>query len=134
MDRALLQLISRRALDRCEYCHLPQAGHEERFSVDHVVPRKHGGDDSANNLAFSCLRCNLGKGSNLTGIDSSSNQVTPLFNPRVQTWRDHFRWNGPILVGITPTGRVTVAVMLMNSPERVRLWQMLLLEGAIKIE
>jgi 5-methylcytosine-specific restriction endonuclease McrA len=73
MDEASRQLVRRRADERCEYCHLPQSGHEERFSIDHVVPRKHGGDDSMDNLALCCLRCNLHKGADLSGIDPNSN-------------------------------------------------------------
>ena len=62
-------LVRNRAEFRCEYCHLPQAGHDELFSIDHVIPRKYGGQDDDKNFALACLRCNLHKGSNLSGID-----------------------------------------------------------------
>ena len=68
MDNALRQQVRARAGDRCEYCRLPQAGHDERFSVDHVVARKHGGADALENLALCCLRCNLHKGTDLTTL------------------------------------------------------------------
>jgi 5-methylcytosine-specific restriction endonuclease McrA len=67
MDESSRQLVWDRAAHRCEHCHLPQTGHEERFSIDHVRPRKHGGDDSVENLALSCLRCNLFKGTDFRG-------------------------------------------------------------------
>jgi hypothetical protein len=134
MDEPTRQFVRRRAEDRCEYCRLPQAGHEERFSVDHIRPVKHGGDNSASNLAFACLRCNLFKGTNLSGIDPQDGQITSLFDPRRQLWRDHFRWNGSLIVGRTPEGRVTVSVMEMNAPERVRLRESLLAEGRLPLE
>ena len=97
--------MRRRAGERCECCHLPRAGHDERSSIDHVIAIKHGGVDAATNLAFSCLRCNLTKGPNLGGIDAETAQTIQLFNPRQQAWPEHFQWNGPVLVGKTPEGR-----------------------------
>ena len=110
-------------------CHLPQAGHEERFSTDHVIPNKHTRDDSTANLAFSCLRCNLFKGPNLSGIDPLTRQITILFNPRIQIWHEHFKWDTAVLVGLTPTGRTTIEVMQINAIDRIRLRQSLLAEG-----
>jgi hypothetical protein len=131
MDDNTRQLVRQRALHRCEYCRLPQAGHEERFSVDHVRPIQHGGHDSDSNLAYSCLRCNLFKGTNLSGIDPDDGQVANLFDPRHQLWREHFRWNGALIGGTTPQGRATVTVMRMNAPERVRLRESLIAEGRL---
>jgi len=131
MEAQTRQFIRRRAGERCEYCHLPQSGHDERFSIDHVVPTKHGGDDTTSNLAFCCLRCNLYKGSNLSGIDPFSGQVTSLFDPRRQIWQQHFRWHGPVVAGVTPVGRTTVSVMQMNAPERVQLRATLNVEGLL---
>jgi hypothetical protein len=56
-------------------------------------------------------------------------KVTPLFNPRRHKWDRHFRWEGPLLVGKTALGRVTVAVLEINFPERVQLRQSLIDEG-----
>jgi 5-methylcytosine-specific restriction endonuclease McrA len=33
-----------------------------RVTVEHIVPRHHGGDDAVENLALACARCNAGKG------------------------------------------------------------------------
>jgi len=134
MDDQTRQFVRSRAEERCEYCHLPQAGHEERFSIDHVRPVKHGRDDSVSNLAFCCLRCNLCKGTNLSGIDHQSGEVVALFDPRSQSWRQHFRWNGPLIIGQTPEGRATVSVMRMNASERVRLREALIAEGRLPLE
>src|SRR4051794_28620658 len=131
MDDALRNLVRRRANERCEYCHLPQAGHVERFSIDHIVSRKHRGAETSDNLAFCCLRCNLYKGTDLTAIDPATSSVIPLFNPRQQSWQEHFRWSGATLVGLTPVGRVTVSLLHINAPERLRLRETLLAEGIL---
>jgi hypothetical protein len=123
-----------RAGDRCEYCHLPRSGHEQRFSIDHIISRKHLADDSAQNLAVACIRCNLYKGTNLSGIDPASGGIVPLFNPRLQVWKDHFQFSGARIAGISPTGRATVAVLAMNEPERVGLRTFLLEEGLLRNE
>jgi hypothetical protein len=123
MDTRTRQFVRRRAGERCEYCRLPQLFHEERFSIDHVTAVKHGGDDSVSNLAFACLRCNLNKGTNLSGIDPATGQVVTLFNPRLQDWKEHFQRSGAIIIGQTPEGRAAVAVLRMNAPERVQLRQ-----------
>ncbi len=41
-----------------------------------------------------------------------------LFNPRLQLWQDHFRWNEEYteIIGLTPTGRATVRSLRMNRP------------------
>ena len=89
--------------------------------VEHIKARKHGGDDSELNLAFACDRCNFSKGSNLSGIDSESDEIVPLFNPRTQSWTDHFAMQGVTIVGMTPTGRATVQVLNMNAKRRLQL-------------
>jgi hypothetical protein len=45
-------------------------------------------------------------------------------------WTDHFRWNGPLVVGLSPCGRATVAVLELNDDDRVQLRQALIDEGA----
>jgi len=34
-------------------------------------------------------------------------------------WREHFEWDGPRLVGLTPEGRTTVHVLSINTPDYV---------------
>lgn len=36
-----------------------------RATVEHIVPRNHGGTDALDNLAIACARCNFGKGHRL---------------------------------------------------------------------
>jgi len=112
--------VRRRAGQRCEYCRFPQEFSELRFHVEHVLPRKHGGADVVDNLALACADCNLRKGPNLAGIDPLSQELTKLFNPRDQVWKEHFKWSGIVIEGITAVGRTTVRVLEINSHERLR--------------
>ncbi len=123
-------LVRQRAEYRCEYCRLPQALVSPLcFHVEHIVPKKHDGGDEVENLALACYFCNLHKGSNLTGIDPHSGRIVPLFHPRRQRWPRHFRWDGPMLVGRTATGRATVRVLAINLPHRIRIRQRLMEAG-----
>jgi hypothetical protein len=70
---------------------------------------------------LACIDCNLGKGSNLTGIDPETGQIVPLYNPRREQWSEHFERQGAYIVGRTLTGRVTVRVLNMNSEDQVEL-------------
>ncbi len=36
-----------------------------RATIEHIVPRTHGGGDDLDNLAIACARCNAGKGHRL---------------------------------------------------------------------
>ena len=56
-------------------------------------------------------------------------KLTKLFNPRRHKWRKHFRWEGPCLVGLTPLGRTTVAVLALNDPAAVAVRAALIAEG-----
>ena len=56
-------------------------------------------------------------------------KIVPLFNPRRHKWAGHFRRDGPVLVGLTPIGRATVAVLEINLDYRVDLRQGLIDDG-----
>src|SRR5262249_55198696 len=96
---------------------------------EHIVARKHGGADDMSNLCLSCERCNLFKGSDLTGIDPKTGQVERLYNPRVADWSEHFELRGPLIVGRTATGRATVEVLSMNAGQRLQLRAALIAHG-----
>lgn len=48
---------------------------------------------------------------------------------RLPQWSRHFRWQGPVLIGRTPSGRATIAVLAMNLPHRVAQRAALIAEG-----
>lgn len=45
---------------KCQYCGKVEATH--KLSLDHVVPRSHGGPTTWENIVCCCLRCNSRKG------------------------------------------------------------------------
>ena len=108
--------VVHRAEERCEYCRLSQHGQEAAFHIDHVVPRAANGPTSLDNLALACVSCSLRKWAKQSAIDPDSGQEVPLFNPRMQGWAEHFRWEGQRIVPLTATGRATVAALAMNRP------------------
>jgi hypothetical protein len=122
MTQALLELVRQRAGNSCEYCLLHQKDSPlASLHIEHIIPRKHGGEDSSENLCLACIDCNLHKGPNLTGIDPDTGAVTELFHPRRHQWNEHFEWAGIRIVGKTPAGRTTVRVLEMNSDEQIDL-------------
>jgi len=126
MDEALVRLIWERAGSRCEYCQLPQAFSRLPHQIDHIMALKHRGPTRASNLALSCFACNNHKGPNIAGIDPESRTVVRLFHPRRHKWSRHLRWDGPVLRGLSPIGRATVAVLEINLPYRIALRQALI--------
>lgn len=122
MDAATRSTVRSRAEERCEYCTLPESAAPcLPFHVEHVVARQHRSDDSLDNLALACDRCNAYKGPNLSSIDPASGAVVELFHPRRDRWIDHFEFDGAEIVGLSPAGRATVKLLMMNAPRRVEL-------------
>jgi hypothetical protein len=131
MDGALRSTVRRRARGRCEYCLLSEADAPVTpFQVEHIVAPQHGGPTRLSNLALACHHCNLHKGTNLSGIDPRTRKAVRLFRPRRMKWVRHFRWDGALLIGRTPTGRATIAVLEMNHENPINLRQALIEAGA----
>jgi hypothetical protein len=116
VPRRLRALVVARAESRCEYCRLAQEGQEATFHVDHVVPVAADGPTTAANLALACVSCSLRKEARRSATDPTTRRSVLLFHPRRQRWGAHFRWAGSRVVGVTPTGRATVAALRMNRP------------------
>jgi hypothetical protein len=131
MVQSLDQLIRERAGNRCEYCHAPQRFSRLTFSIDHVVARQHGGATVESNLALACPFCNRHKGPNIAGLDPLTGQIIRLFNPRLDAWDDHFRWNGLTVAALTDVARTTISVLAMNHPAQLAIRNSLIEEGEI---
>jgi DNA-directed RNA polymerase subunit RPC12/RpoP len=108
--------VIQRAKNRCEYCGISQEGQEAAFHVDHAVPLNAGGQTILENLALACVSCSLRRGARQRATDPKTGKLAPLFNPRRDAWRLHFRWNDVRVIGLSPVGRATVAVLQMNRP------------------
>jgi 5-methylcytosine-specific restriction endonuclease McrA len=85
-----------------------------------VRPKALGGSDAFANRALACASCNLAKADRIRAVDPASGRSVPLFHPRRQVWGDHFAWEEDCqtIVGLTPTGRATVAALDLNSELR----------------
>ena len=116
---ALRREVRLRAQGRCEYCLMPDDEPLYPHEADHIIAIKHRGPTVSENLAYACFECNRAKGSDIASLDPETDALTPLYSPRTQVWRDHFRFNGPIIQPLTPIGRVTVFILRLNSPVRV---------------
>jgi hypothetical protein len=112
------QQVRLRANGRCEYCRKSEMVSTYEFHVDHIIPPMHGGSSDFNNLAWACFECNVKKGTNVASYDPYSEELTPLYNPRTQSWSEHFEVVDDQIVGKTPVGRVTVNVLDMNHPDQ----------------
>ena len=121
MDAQTRDAVRQRAGHRCEYCQRTQANSPLiPLHIEHVIPRKHGGDDRLDNLALACADCNFKKSSDLAGLDPETGELVPLFHPRRRDWSQHFAWDGMRIIGLTSIGRTTVRVLDMNSVQRLR--------------
>lgn len=52
--------IYRRDGNKCQYC-----GQTKNLTIDHIIPKSKGGDNSWENLCLSCSSCNTKKGNKL---------------------------------------------------------------------
>jgi hypothetical protein len=108
------QAVISRAENRCEYCRLSQLSQEAAFHVDHIIPQSAGGPTEMDNLALACVTCSLRKSARLTVADPTTGTDSAVFNPRRDLWRNHFRWDGVHITGITPIGRATAEALQFN--------------------
>lgn len=115
----LRQAVAERARHRCEYCLYPRMAAFLTFEIEHIIAEKHSGQTVSENLALACPYCNRAKGTDLGSLDPITKLLTPFYNPRTQEWRDHFAIRGAEIIPLTPEGRVTVAILQFNEPDRV---------------
>ena len=122
MDATARTIVRERAEWRCEYCGFPEAATPfVPFHVVHVIAQQHLIDDSLQNLALACDRCNAFKGSNLSSVDPVTNAVVHLFHPRIDNWKELFLLSrNPSLRLRRKAARQSV-ILCMNAPRRVQL-------------
>jgi len=108
-----------RAGGRCEYCQMHQALQGATFHLEHILPQSRGGRFDLANLAWSCPGCNLRKSDRTETVDPQTGEKVPFFNPRAETWTEHFRFDEYEIVGQTSIGRATAAALDLNHPRRL---------------
>ncbi len=115
----LRQQVIERANVCCEYCRIHQQDRLYAHEVDHIIPTKHRGETTADNLCLACLMCNRHKGSDFASFDPETGAITSLYNPRQDAWTTHFRLDGAQIMPLTAAGRVTVFILKLNTPTRL---------------
>jgi len=105
----------------------PEAIFNRPLDVEHVQPRELGGPDEELNLALACRSCNGSKYVAIEARDPGSGRMVRLFNPRTDSWDDHFELDPSTaqIIGRTDSGRATTARLKMNNPRQRaarRLW------------
>jgi hypothetical protein len=119
--KAALRLFA--TIPYCEYCRLPKVIVPHGLWIDHIIPRSKKGTNKFENLCVACVSCNEAKGAATSALDAATGSDAPFFNPRRDSWDEHFRWSKDRLVieGLTPEGRATIVALKMNSPEIIKL-------------
>ena len=77
--------ILRRDGHRCQYCSRTDAS----LTVDHIVPKSRGGEDTWENLVTACVECNNHKGDR-TPEDSRMKLLRKPMKPNHVTFIRHF--------------------------------------------
>ena len=126
MTPALRDQVRQRASDYCEYCQMPQACTQLPHEADHIRAQKHKGPTTLQNLCWACALCNSHKGSDASAYVPGTDELVRLFNPRIDSWGDHFEWVGPRLMGKTDIALATLELLRINADSRVRLRGMLI--------
>ena len=99
LNRIMIQkptrtLIYQRDDHTCQYC-----GSQKKLTVDHVIPRSRGGQDTWENMVVACSPCNVKKGNTLleqTGMKlkrvpkAMENKITLKLNKsNVTEWKSY---------------------------------------------
>jgi hypothetical protein len=58
-------------------------------------------------------------------MDPETGRLTPLFHPRLDRWDNHHELRNGEILGLTAKGRVTVRLLRMNRPARIKERQLL---------
>ena len=125
----LRQEVAERANYCCEYCLLHERDSIYSHEVDHIIPEKHRGETKSDNLCYACLDCNRNKGSDFGSFDPETDEIALLYNPRQDTWSDHFELDGAQILAETAKGRVTQFVLKLNDPKRLKNRELLVKAG-----
>lgn len=114
--------VAAQARGRCGYCQTQEIVSGIPLTLEHLIPTARGGQDVEENLWLSCRLCNERKAILTHALDAETSTTVPLYNPRAQTWSEHFTWDETRarIVGLTAIGRATLNALGLNDELRVR--------------
>ena len=115
----LRKLVMDRSEGLCEYCLIHEQDTFLGCQIEHIISEKHGGLTSEDNLASACVFCNRAKGSDIATLAPRTGNLCKLFNPRSDSWAEHFQLVGTRIEGQTDTGDATVMLLGFNEPDRI---------------
>jgi HNH endonuclease len=130
---SLRRMIFDQADRCCEYCLQPEIFAFCPHEIDHVIAEKHEGLTIAENLALACKICNTFKGSDIASIDPLTGEITALYNPRADIWREHFRLEDEMFIPLTAKARTTVRLLQINRSDRVAERQLWISSGLLRV-
>jgi HNH endonuclease len=130
---SLRRMIFDQADRCCEYCLQPEIFAFCPHEIDHVIAEKHEGLTIAENLALACKLCNTFKGSDIASIDPLTGEITALYNPRMDVWREHFRLEDAVFIPLTAKARTTVRLLQINRSDRVAERQLWIPSGLLRV-
>jgi HNH endonuclease len=130
---SLRRMIFDQADRCCEYCLQPEIFAFCPHEIDHVIAEKHEGLTIAENLALACKLCNTFKGSDIASIDPLTGEITALYNPRMDVWREHFRLEDAVFIPLTAKARTTVRLLQINRSDRVTERQLWIPSGLLRV-
>lgn len=118
ISKALRERVGAQARHRCGYCLSSERIVGLSMEIEHLLPQALGGPTLEENLWLACPACNAFKGHRISARDPESGETVRLFNPRDQSWGDHFLWidSGARIVGKSAIGRATVLALHLNRP------------------
>jgi len=131
ISKKIKSLVRTRANHCCEYCQYLENYSPQSFSMEHIIPLHDGGENTLSNLALSCQGCNNHKHIKTSVLDEVSQKIVPLFHPRNDTWKEHFRWNENFseIEAITDIGRVSIKTLKLNRSNLINFRIALFLTG-----
>ena len=117
----LRKQVEDKSHSRCSYCQGQQRLMGVALTIDHIIPQSLGGSTDLGNLCLACWDCNLIKSDRIAAVDPQTGNDVRLFHSNQQEWHEHFGWSetGWYIIGLTATGRATVAALKLNRPQLV---------------
>ena len=114
------QAVRKRYQYRCGYCGVSETDTGGELTIDHYHPVSAGGDDSDDNLVYTCYRCNLYK-SDIQMDPALPESEFRILHPLLDSTTAHLLLN--VLTGklepLTDRGRFHLVTLRLNRAELI---------------